>query len=146
MFLFYFCLFLGHAFSMHTCSMQYLSSPTRYRTCAPCLGNRVLTTGLPGKSSIIILNAKKWSVFNKWFECMSKWMNKSFRLPSYFTLGCMIIFYKYITTLILSFRNKERYYVKCELLSTEAFWYFYLQEWNQLKDLYKTISHLSMIL
>lgn len=30
--------------------MWDLSSPTRNRTCAPCSGSTVLTTGLPGKA------------------------------------------------------------------------------------------------
>ena len=34
--------------------MWDLSSPTRDRTCMPCTGNRILTTGLPGKSPLFL--------------------------------------------------------------------------------------------
>ena len=37
---------------MYFPACRYLCSPTRARTCAPCSGNPVLTTGPPGKSTV----------------------------------------------------------------------------------------------
>ena len=44
--------------------MWGLSSPTRRQTCAPCIASGVLTTGLPGKSSLIVFDAQKFNLFS----------------------------------------------------------------------------------
>ena len=46
-------------------SMQDLSFPSRDRTCVPCSRSTVLTTGPPGKSSILMFFKARSGIWNK---------------------------------------------------------------------------------